>query len=82
MVAVFGLPSAWHGRTLTVSRIRGHFQMRVEQRYPGVEVGFDLGEIDFGLALDLLMDGVVLRPLGLDLRLVRGDGLIGLRLCL
>jgi hypothetical protein len=50
--------------------------MRVEQRHPGVEVGLDF---DFGLGLDLQMDGGVLRLLLRELRLVRGDGLIGLR---
>ena len=53
--------------------------MRIEQRHLGVELGLDLGQLDLGLGLDLLMDGVVLRLLLLDLRLVRGGGLIGLQ---
>lgn len=53
--------------------------MRIEHGHLGVELGLDLGKRDFALALDLLMDDVVLRLLLLDLHLVRGGGLVSLR---
>jgi len=56
------------------------FQIRVEHRHLGVELGLDLGKRDFALRLDLKMDGVVLRLLLLGLRLMDGGGLVGLRL--
>jgi hypothetical protein len=32
------------------------FQMRIEQRHLGIELGLDPGQLDFGLGLDLLMN--------------------------
>ena len=52
---------------------RRRLQMRIEQRDLGVEPGLDLRQFDFGLGLDLLVNGVVLRLLLLQLRLVRGQ---------
>jgi len=76
MVAVLGLSRTWYGGTLL--RFRRRLQMCVEQRHLGIEFGFDHGELDFGLDLDLLMDDIVLRLLLFDLCLVRSRGLVGL----
>jgi hypothetical protein len=66
-------------RMLHLLLLRRSFQMRIEQRHLGIELSLDFREFDFGLGLDLLMNGVVLRFLLLDLRPMRGGGLIGLR---
>jgi hypothetical protein len=58
MVAVPGFPRArYRGRPHLLLLGRG-FQMRIEQRYLGIELGLDLCQLDFGLGLDLLMNGV------------------------
>ena len=79
MVAVPGFPRAWWMGTLQLLRFIRCLQMRVQQLHPGVKLGLDFRQFDLSLGLDLLVDGVVLGHLLLDLHLVRGGGLIGLR---
>ncbi|MCK1393663.1 hypothetical protein [Bradyrhizobium sp. 1] len=53
--------------------------MRLQHRHLGIEGGFDLGDLDLPLRLDLEMDCVVLRLLLLELRLMRCECGIDLR---
>ena len=79
MVAVFRLSRARRIRALHLPRFDRRLQMRLQHRHLGVERGLDLRKFDLALRLDLEMDRVVLRLLLVELRLVRGGGLIELR---
>ena len=50
--------------------------MRLQHRHLGVERGFDLGEFDLSLRLDLEMDRVGLRLLLPELGLAESRGLV------
>jgi hypothetical protein len=79
MVAVSRLACARRIGTLHFPRFDRRLQMRLQHRHLGVEGGFDLGELDLSLRLDLEMDRVVLSFLLLQLRLVRCEGGVDLR---
>jgi hypothetical protein len=63
VVAVFRHARARRIRTLHFPRFDCRLQMRLEHRHLGVERGFDLGELDLPLRLDLEVDRVGLRPI-------------------
>ena len=65
--------------TLDFPYIDRRLQIRLQHRHLGVERGFDFGELDLSLRLDLEMDRVVLRLLLPELRLMHCERGVGLR---